>query len=338
MAYGNRPKVKSNWGPTSSPRAPQFRPQPADIRTVLLFAVLIPGFDLTTASLFAGAFAPALVLIAAVAFDNLRTRKAIKPPQEEKLLRPPGHSLSVRLDTLMERGTTQLVWAMFWTAWAGVLGGYIARQLSQDAPFLSILFPVLILIATVLAGTALAIRAYRTLQERRQVRLGLRGEQATAEALAEASDAGFRIFHDIQAGDDWNIDHVAVGPKGLFLIETKARTRFGCCNGEPEHHVKFDGTTLEFPGGIDRDSVSQARRNAGWLNTFLIKKTGESIPVDTIVVVPGWWVDGRGDSIKAMNCKHLTKYLRTQPDRLAADQAERITAALDEKNRDLDFI
>jgi hypothetical protein len=307
---------------------------------VLFIAALNSGFDLTTASLFAGAFAPALVLLAAVAFDNIRRRKAIQPPQEEKLLRPPGHSLSVRLDTLMERGTTQLVWAMFWTAWAGVLGGYIARLLTQDTSLPLVLLASAVLLVTVLAGTALAIRAYRTLQERRTVRLNLRGEQATAEALHEASDAGFRIFHDIQAGDDWNIDHVAVSPKGLFLIETKARTRFGCCSARPEHHVKFDGTTLEFPtGNFDRDSVSQARRNAGWLNTFLIKKTGESVPVDTIVVVPGWWVDGRGgDGIKAMNCKHLTKYLRSQPDRLPADQAARITAALDEKNRTLDFI
>jgi hypothetical protein len=305
---------------------------------VLLLAALDSGFDITTASLFVGAFAPALVLVGAVSFDKFRRRKAIQPPQEEKLLRPPGYSLTVRLDTLMERGTTQLVWAMFWTAWAGVIGGYIARLLCQDASLPQLFLCTLILLATVVAGTALAIRAYRTLQERRQVRLGLRGEQATAEALHEASDAGFRIFHDIQAGDDWQIDHVAVGSKGVFLVETKARSRFGSCNNQPEHHVKFDGTTLEFPGDADRDSVAVARRNAGWLNTFLIKKTGESVPVDTIVVVPGWWVDGRGDAIKAMNCKYLTKYLRNQPDRIAPEHAAKITAALDEKNRTLDFI
>jgi hypothetical protein len=305
---------------------------------VLSFAAINPVFDFATVSLFAGAFAPALVLLGAVNFDKFRRRKAIQPPQEEKLLRPAGYSLAVRLDILMERGTSQLVWAMFWTAWAGVIGGYIGRMLTQDASRSRLFLTTILLLATVFAGTALAIRAYRTLQERRQVRLGLRGEQATAEALHEASDAGFRIFHDIQAGDDWQIDHVAIGTKGVFLVETKARSRFCSCNNQPEHHVRFDGTTLEFPSESDRDSIAQARRNAGWLNTFLIKKTGESIAVDTIVVVPGWWVDGRGDGIKAMNCRYLTKYLRGQPDRLAPEQAARITAALDEKNRDLDFI
>ena len=198
--------------------------------------------------------------------------------------------------------------------------------------------PITLLVLTVLAGTGLAVKAYRTLQERKLVRLGLRGEQATAEALHEASDAGLRVFHDIQAGDDWNIDHVAVGTKGVFLLETKARSRMASKGNEQSHHVKFDGAKLEFPCGTDEYAVARARRNAGWLSHYLMKKTGQSILVDTIVVLPGWWVEGNGESVKAMNCKYLTKYLRDQKDRISVEQAARLTLALEEKNRTLDFI
>ncbi len=305
---------------------------------MLFVAEINLGFDWATTSLLIGAFAPAFVLLGAISFDRFRRAKIVKPPQEEKLLRPPGYSLAVQFDSLMERSTLQLVGAMFWTALAGVIGGFVARLLVQEVGFLGMLLPIIALTGAILAGTALAIRAYRTLQEGRNVRLGLRGEQATAEALAEASDAGFRVFHDIQGGDDWNIDHVAIGPKGVFLMETKARSRIAAKGDQPEHHVKFDGTTLAFPMGIDRDAVAQARRNAGWLANFLTKKTGESVAVDAIVVLPGWWVEGRGEVVKAMNCKYLTKYLRSQKDKMTPEQVTRITTALDEKNRTLDFI
>ena len=296
------------------------------------------NFDLGTASLIVGAFAPAIVLLGAVTYDKYRRAKVMRPPQEEKLLRPPGHSLSMRLDKLMDRATAQLIWAMFWTAWAGILAGYIARLIIDPVTLRWMIVAVTLLVLTIMAGTTLAIKAYRTMQDRRGVRLGLRGEQATAEALHEAADAGLRVFHDIQAGDDWNIDHVAIGTKGVFLMETKAAIRLAGKKNEPTHHVKFDGSALQFPSGVDQVSVAQARRNAGWLSNFLMQKTGESVSVDTIVVLPGWWVEGRGDGVKAMNCKYLTNYLRGQRDRISSTQVDRITEALEEKNRTLDFI
>jgi hypothetical protein len=121
-------------------------------------------------------------------------------------------------------------------------------------------------------------------------------------------------------------------------METKAAIRFAGRKNEPTHHVKFDGSTLQFPSTVDQVSVAQARRNAGWLSNFLMQKTGESVSVDTIVVLPGWWVEGRGDGVKAMNCKYLTNYLRGQRDRISSTQVDRITEALEEKNRTLDFI
>lgn len=50
---------------------------------------------------------------------------------------------------------------------------------------------------------------------------GAEGEQATADALAPLAAAGWRILHDLRAPDGGNIDHLAVGPPGVAVIDTK---------------------------------------------------------------------------------------------------------------------
>jgi len=55
---------------------------------------------------------------------------------------------------------------------------------------------------------------------------GARGEFETARVLAELPD-GFLVFHDYHPhGPDgraaaWNIDHIVVGPTGIFLLDSK---------------------------------------------------------------------------------------------------------------------
>ena len=55
---------------------------------------------------------------------------------------------------------------------------------------------------------------------------GAAAEEATARALAELSAQEWRVFHDVR----WpgrrfaNIDHVVIGPQGIFVIDTKAWT------------------------------------------------------------------------------------------------------------------
>ena len=51
---------------------------------------------------------------------------------------------------------------------------------------------------------------------------GARGERMTADDLAPLLERGFVLLHDRQIpGSQANIDHIAVGPTGMFVIETK---------------------------------------------------------------------------------------------------------------------
>jgi len=51
---------------------------------------------------------------------------------------------------------------------------------------------------------------------------GARGEEDVGRAL-EALGDGWAVFHDIDTGRG-NIDHVVIGPAGLFTVETKSRS------------------------------------------------------------------------------------------------------------------
>ncbi|MEI6107694.1 MAG: NERD domain-containing protein, partial [Opitutae bacterium] len=58
--------------------------------------------------------------------------------------------------------------------------------------------------------------------------LGYFGERIVAEHLEPIKSQGWRIFHDIPAsvrGEDFNIDHIAVCPAGIFVLETKTRRK-----------------------------------------------------------------------------------------------------------------
>jgi hypothetical protein len=196
--------------------------------------------------------------------------------------------------------------------------------------------------AALLAVTGIfaAARAFQLLGKARNIRLGLRGEQAVAEVLNEVADCGFRAFHDFPGGEDWNIDHVVAGTRGVFLIETKARRRRGSRNGQPAHEVIYNGEFLQFPMSNETKPIEQARMNAKWLSNFLEKKTGEPVRVEPVVILPGWFVrlsESGNFPVKVMNAAYLQKFLRRQSEFIEGQQVRRIIFALDEKCRDVEF-
>lgn len=288
---------------------------------------------------FLAAFVPIAALVVAIAIDRKRRKAVEKPPQQEKLLRPPGHSLAARLDEIEDSVLRGVLSACLLCAIAGACAVIAAGFIGTPVVSLWGGIPILAFCAFGIAGAWESIQVFRKVREAQNVRLGLRGEQAVAEALHETADAGFRIFHDLPGGDAWNIDHVAAGPRGVFLIETKARRRRRTArNGQPGHVVLNNGKALRFPSGDDTKAIPQAQNNARWLANYLTKKTGEPVPVQPVVAVPGWFVESKGDfAVKVMNAAYLAGYLRREGEKIAPAQVRRIVAALDEKCRDVEF-
>src|SRR5260221_12799200 len=74
-------------------------------------------------SILVGALAPALIFALWAKIDRRSRKKIEKAPQEEKLLRPPGHSLSRRFDETLDDGIFSLLFScLCYFAGAGSIG------------------------------------------------------------------------------------------------------------------------------------------------------------------------------------------------------------------------
>lgn len=81
---------------------------------------------------------------------------------------------------------------------------------------------------------------------------GADGEALTGQALASLSDS-YIVFHDfkpVSAGvaADWNVDHIVIGPNGMFVLETKNYSQAAVA---PASKSSFT-----------RKNVAQTRRNS----------------------------------------------------------------------------
>ena len=140
---------------------------------------------------------------------------------------------------------------------------------------------ILLVLAIVLTGIT-AIGLDRLFRKFRNLNRGERGEIKVAEVIDELRSLGYRLIHDLpRAG--YNIDHVVVGPAGVFVIETKSRGGYG--------EIEFrDGDGL-FVGGRkeENDPLRQARSNAAEVNRLLKEHCGKYFPVTPLVVFVGDW-------------------------------------------------
>lgn len=149
-------------------------------------------------------------------------------------------------------------------------------------------------------------RVTALLEEIKNLRLGLMGERLVAGKLEELAVNGHYVYHDAVAQgaqSAFNIDHIVVGPSGIFAVETKTRRK---PDGKDGHRVEYNGAALVWPGGVDEDSPKQAANNARWLQDYLKTKLGMNLDVRPLLVIPGWFVTmtGRG-TVTAVSHKQL---------------------------------
>lgn len=159
-------------------------------------------------------------------------------------------------------------------------------------------------------------------------RLGLQGEQVVGQALTELLAKGYRVYHDLQF-DGFNIDHVLVGPAGVYCIETKARSKSDKADG---HKVIYDGRTLQFPNGEESWGLEQAVQNAKFLSQWLAKSSAEKVMVHPVLVLPGWFIDRKTmGQVHVLNHKQIGQILPDEVN-LTPDQIQRIAHQLQQKS------
>jgi hypothetical protein len=109
--------------------------------------------------------------------------------------------------------TAGLPWRIALAAAAALAGQQLATRTGLLDPWLAGLAAA--------AGAAWRLR-FRASQPTRAWRDGARGERATARRLQRLERHGYVVLHDLQVpGSHANIDHLAVGPAGVFVIDSK---------------------------------------------------------------------------------------------------------------------
>jgi hypothetical protein len=159
----------------------------------------------------------------------------------------------------------------------------------------------------------------------RRFNRGERGERHVADVLEELRCDGYRPIHDI-VGDKFNVDHVLVGPGGVFAIETKYRSGKGEITFRDTEGV-FVGDRLE-----EKDCLKQARGSAAAVGDLIHDNCGRHEWVTPIVVFVGDWKiknEWRDTDTRVFTPDGLSRYIRNQQPRLTRKEIELIASHLE---------
>jgi len=158
------------------------------------------------------------------------------------------------------------------------------------------------------------------------MRIGRDGEIIVGQILGDLTSGGFQILHDIPANGDngkrFNLDHVLVGTRGVFVVETKTYSKkINATNTieASEMGLLISGYTPK------KDILYQSSGEAKWLADMLMKKIGKSVNVKPILTFPGWWIEPSAQKFASkhgvllVNPKAIGQYINNEPEILSKE-------------------
>jgi hypothetical protein len=276
-------------------------------------------------------FVPIFLIVYGLIFiRNFRAAKR-RSPISRDLLRGPGESLRAEIDDISFDVASHIAIAPFlplllYSAYISLL--YFGGQ--KPKAFL-IVFNVLVGLGLTLY---FAKKIYFLAKKRNELSLGYVAEVAVGQELNAMAHDGYWIFHDVPA-EGFNIDHVTVGPSGVLSIETKGRAKPINDDGKAQWTVEYDGSVLHFPGWRETEPLTQAQRQAKWLQEWLTKAVGEKIDVRPVLALPGWYVKRtRGGGMLVFNGKNAPTLLGRSIEPALSDKTiKQIAHQLDQRCR-----
>jgi hypothetical protein len=204
----------------------------------------------------------------------------------------------------------------FWigAATVGLAWWVTGRPIGPFAPLIGLELAVI--------GVSLAALAWFELPQHVLAwRRGAIGEGDTARVLARLPP-GFVVLHDRSIpGSKANIDHIVIGPPGVFVVETKRYSG----------RLTIRGNDIFVAGRRRTEIIEQTRREADVVRRTLDSE-GEAIEVTPLLCIhradPPWRT-ARVGGVDLVSGRELQRSLTKGPDRLSTDEVRRIAAILD---------
>ncbi len=252
-----------------------------------------------------------------------------RSPLKEEPLRLPGEYLRTQIDKILERfylilGIAAVAIGLTFVEWIC----YLFDLPQEPHPWVFTIFTIIICFCAYLYFQKLV-------QKGQNYRLGHDGEVVVGQLLEGLRVNGFVPIHDVpceKKGKRFNVDHVLIGPKGIFAFETKTWRK---SNGRHETINYRDGHLLIGSNLRDTGSITQARINAEFIRDIFSRRMGEQISVQPILLFPGWFVEQtatatvkKEHNVFMLNPKSLGGFLAKFPDLLEQEKVERLVLAL----------
>lgn len=258
-------------------------------------------------------------------------KKKRRAPVKDKLLRSPGETLRNQEYDM----TVELVGNMMIFLSSSMVLALAFLSISERNTFPIFHLSILIIYLFLFLFYTRKLRIIT--QDRELFRLGLDGELATAQEINQLMYYKYFIYHDFPA-ENFNIDHIIIGPTGVFAVETKNRSK-PVGEGKKTYSVSVNGDTLTFPNSKDTMSIPQAKDQAEWLSDFLEESVGKPIEVSPVLALPGWMVnrDAHDKSLMVINPKECIKTITDRGTVLDDQTIKQIKYQIEKRCRTVDL-
>jgi hypothetical protein len=210
-----------------------------------------------------------------------------RAPLQPMRRRPPGESFRVRLTDTDE---SIFEWLIYLAVSPAIVGLTAALAHARGFVLPSILWVASAMWAAVCAGQLRRLNRRRT-----NLELDFDGRRRVAEELNRLIAEGFEVYHDVPH-ESFHLDHVLVGPAGLFAVETKVRPRPPQPAGATAERAEFDGFRVTWPALGEACGLESAVGNARVLGQWLSEALKQTVDATPVLLVPGWAVESKSTS------------------------------------------
>ncbi len=154
----------------------------------------------------------------------------------------------------------------------------------------------------------------------RSWRRGAEGEERVAARLARKLDERWVVIHDLTIGSQGaNLDHLVIGPAGVFTLNTK---------NLKGHVTVYDRAVLH--NGTNHHFLPKARDEAAKVARRLTNATGQQVQVRGVIVLTGRAdiaIKGTPRDVRVIGYLRLARWLQGLPEVLPLGDALRIERA-----------
>jgi hypothetical protein len=156
--------------------------------------------------------------------------------------------------------------------------------------------------------------------------LGRWGEERTEKVLRPLEREGWRVHHDLpSAYGKGNLDHVVIGPGGVFLLDSKRWAGEVTVEGDVATVRRLEDPSLSYRYDASRGVVPLAMQ----VRDRLKAATRATQYVQAVVVVWGEFPEHVSDSrCSYVHGEHLVTWLQQQPLRVSPQRVEQFSAAI----------